>query len=542
MAGASAAAGRTKSVAVTRLVIAQISAVAVWAAVHGATGRMWPAVAAGALVAAALIIPVRGVDAITFASTLVRYRFGRRGHEAVLRDFPQPAGRPIGLSWDAPYVTAVVEVVSRPGQVMRLGRDSVEAEVTLPLDAIASCLRRHDVTLDGIDVVTHGWRVRDSSPAGQVYAHLLGPLPAAAERTVWLALRLDVSTCGEAIARRGGGAEGAARTVAAAARRVVRVLDEGGCAGIILSASDIENASRRVAHGVAPAEFARHPHHVPLPMGFNSGGYFDPRRFGRRAATSVWTYPALSSTLVVRLRPGDHGAVRVAGSARFTTRSPVVPALPGLRCPYGLDRESLTAALPVAAPRLEHVAPLRDVSAGELDGLALPPGGCGQLIGSDDAGRAVTVRLFGPGIRSVHVAGELYLAQQVVFRAVAVGARVLLYTDRVGAWRPLLDGAAGPDRLRVAGEYADDRKFDTVVYDGVRPTTVPPQVSAIHVQMHPDSLPGERPTVLLHQPGASGDRILLTTAGTRVRLTLVTIAAETTHIGRPRSPEPVPVS
>ena len=152
------------------------------------------------------------------------------------------------------------------------------------------------------------------------------------------------------------------------------------------------------------------------------------------------------------------------------------------------------------------------------------------------------MRLFGPGVRSVHVAGELYLAKQIVFRAVAVGARVLLYTDRVGAWRSLLDSAAGPDRLRVAGDYTDDGSFDTVVYDGVRPTTVPPHVSAIHIHMQPDGLPAERPTVSVLQPEASGDRILLTAGTVRVDLTLVTIAAETTHIGRPRIQEPVPAS
>lgn len=534
--------GRCGSRIIIRLVVAQVSAAVVWAGVQAMTSSVWVPLAAAVLVAPAVSVPVRGVDAIGFIGTLIRYRFGRPAAAAVVRDHRQPSGRPIGLSWNAPYVTAVIEVVPRPGQVTRAGRDIAETDVGLPLGTIASCLRRHDVVLDGIDVVAHGWRVRDATPAGQVYAHLLGPLPVAAERTVWLAVRLNAVTAREAIARRGGGTEGAARTVGAAARRVVRALDDAGCAGRVLTASEIESASRRVVHGVSPGEFRRHPHHVPVPMGFNVGGHFDARRFDRAAVTSVWTYPALASTLVVRLRPGDHGAVRVGGSARFTVRSPDVPALDGLRSPYGVDREALTAALPVAVPRLEHVVPLRDSRPGELEDLALPSGGCGQLVGSDDAGRAVTVRLFGSGVRSVHVAGELYLAKQIVFRAVAVGARVLLYTDRVGAWRPLLDSAAGPDRLRVAGDYADDGSFDTVVYDGVRPTTVPPHVSAIHIHMRPGGLPAERPTVSILQPDASGERILLVTGAVRTDLTLVTIAGETTHIGRPRVQEPVPVS
>ena len=536
------ATGRGASRVVVRVVTAQVAAVIVWITVLGVPDSVWVPVTAAVLVALAVSVPFRGVDAVAFAGTLWRYRFGRPAPAGVVRDFPQPSGRAIGLSWDGPYVTAVVEVVSRPGQVTRTGREIAETDVRLPLDAIASCLRRHDVVLDGIDVVMHGWRVRDATPAGQVYAHLLGPLPVAAERTVWLAVRLNATTSRETIARRGGGTEGAARTVVASARRVVRALDEAGCAGRLLTAAEISSASRRVTHGVAPGEFARHPHHVPVPMGFNTGGHFDSRRLDRGSVTSVWTCPALASTLLVRLRPSDHDTVRVGGAARFTVRSPDMPELDGLRYPFGLDRDALTAALPVAVPRLEHVVPLRDARPGELDELALPAGGCGQLVGSDDAGRAVTVRLFGAGVRSVHVAGELYLAKQIVFRAVAVGARVLLYTDRVGAWRPLLDGAAGPDRLRVAGDYADDGAFDTVVYDGVRPATVPPHVSAIHIHLHPDGLPAERPTVAVVQPDAAGDRVLLSAGGVRVDLSLVTIAAETTHIGRPRVPESVPAS
>lgn len=535
------ASGREKYGGITRSVVAQCLAIAVWAVMYTAGSSVWVAASAATLAAVVTVVRFRGQDALTLVTTFARHPLGRAPSRGVVRDFPQPSGRPVGLCWDAPYVTAVVEVVPPVGRITRVGRDRADTDVTLPLDAVAACLRRHDVILDGIDVVMHGWRVRDSTPAGQAYAQLVGPLPATAERTVWLAVRVDASTCPDPIARRGGGTEGAARTVVAAARRVVRALGDGACTGRLLTAREIEAASLRVAHGVASTEFERHRRHVPLPVGFNTGGTFDPRRFDRAAATGVWTHPTLSSTLTVRLRPGDHGAVQVGALARFTTRSSDVPLPNGLRSVRGLDRESLTAALPVAVPRLEHVMPLRDARPGELDDLALPAGGCGQLIGSDDAGRAVTVRLTGPGIRAVYVAGELYLAQQLVFRAVAVGARILLYTDRVDAWRPLLDAAAGPDRLRIAGEHAGDREFDTVVYDGVRPTTIPPQVGTIHVHSHPDGWPRERPTVTLLQPGASGDRVVLTTAGVRTPLTLVTIGAETTHIGRPRIARSVPV-
>ena len=60
----------------------------------------------------------------------------------------------------------------------------------------------------------------------------------------------------------------------------------------------------------------------------------------------------------------------------------------------------------------------------------------------------------GHGVRSVYVAGELYLAQQIVFRAVAVGARIVgvevaracvrAFLD--GRWKAIAPQANGPAR------------------------------------------------------------------------------------------------
>ena len=83
-----------------------------------------------------------------------------------------------------------------------------------------------------------------------------------------------------------------------------------------------------------------------------------------------------------------------------------------------------------------------------------------------------------------------------------------------------------------------DAEFDTVVYDGVRPATVPPHATALHIHTHPDRWPRERPDLTLVQPGAAGNRVVLAAGSRRIALTLVTIAAETTHIGRPRTSVP----
>lgn len=531
---------RRRTVASRLLVVLCIGA-AVWAGALAVGSPMWVAGVAAALVIAAALTRVRGRDVVSFVAAWLRFRSTGCAVPGVVRDFVPSAGRPVGLRWEGRFVTAVVEVAPQAGRATRVGRDTAITEAVLPVEALAQCLHRHDVVLDGIDIVLHGCRLHDATAAGRVYEQLLGPLPAAAERSVWVVVRLDTTSCPGAIARRGGGSEGAARTVIAAARRVVRALDDAGCAARLLSAREIGRTVRILSHGAAPEEIGQTRTEVALPVGVNTGGSFDPRRLDAATTTVVWGVPSLASTLAVRLRPGDHESVLVGALARFTTRAPEDRDVPGLHPARSRHRESFLAALPLGIGGLEDVTSFRSMRSEQLNALALPGAGCGQLVGSDDSGRAVTVRMTGPGVRSVHLAAELYVVQQVVFRAVAVGARVVVHTDRAGAWRPLLGSAAGPDRLRLAGEFAGDHDFDTVVFDGVRPVTTPPYATTIHVHLHPDQWPREAPTVSLLQPGAAGERVVLTAGNRRMLLTLVTIAAETAHLGRARAPESAPL-
>ncbi|MDH6290307.1 type VII secretion protein EccE [Rhodococcus opacus] len=79
---------------------------------------------------------------------------------------------------------------------------------------------QHDISLAGIDIVSHGYRAAAGSPATDVYDRLVGPLPATATRMVWLALRFDATEGVAAVARRGGGEEGVSRAITIAASRV----------------------------------------------------------------------------------------------------------------------------------------------------------------------------------------------------------------------------------------------------------------------------------------------------------------------------------
>lgn len=531
---------RAQGTGLVRLVAAQCVAAAAGVAVASAGAPVAIVAAVAVCVAAVVLVRIRGRGVPDLAVVLWLYFSGRYRRPGRPVDHPLGSGC-IGLIRDGTCLSAVLEVLPPPADSARLDRDRAAPGRVLPLAAIARGLSHHDVTLDAIDVVAHGRRVLDTTPAGRVYAQLVGPLPAASVCTVRLALRLDVSRCRDAVARRGGGVEGAARTITVAAQRLERILGESGLHTRILRSSEIDAAVARITRGVDPAELERHWRYVPLPGGFDSGGVVEPRRLDRATLTGFWSLPSISSTVTVRLRPGSTpDRVRAGALVRTTTRSAEPLAAPGMRPVRGRDRAALVAALPLAVPGLENLTMPRSLTTADLDALALPVAGCGQLIGSDESGKAVAARLTGAGVRSVHVAGELYLALQIVFRAVAVGARVVVHTDRPQAWQPLLDGAAGPDRLRLVGRNPGDVEFDTVVYDGVRPATVPPHVTALHVHTHPDQWPRERPDLTLVQPGAVGNRVILTAGSRRTALTLVTIAAETAHIGRPRTAEPAP--
>ncbi|WP_342659570.1 hypothetical protein Rruber_03124 [Rhodococcus ruber] len=515
------------------VVRAQCAALIGWTIAAAAGAPLPASVVVAALAAVSVVVPVRGRDAVDWSRELWRFRNRPLRSAPVIVDVAAAGDGPVGVCWDGSAVVAVVELVPTGGDLTRLTRDRADPLRRLPVAAIAACLSRHDVELDGIDVVAHGRRACDETVAGEAYGSLVGPLPAAATRTVWLALRFDALACPAAVARRGGGAEGAARAVSIAARRVVRALAEQHHAARILDAEEITRAVESVTGCADPLlpEEARDA--VRLPGGLSRASVVEPGHLDRATLTRVWSEPLSSATITVRLRPGtEPGTVRVGAVLRGTSRSPEPSRrLPGTRRLWSRELDGLLASTPTAAAGLEDLVPLRTVQLGDADALTLPVTGCGQVVGADESGAAVSARVTGRGVRTVYVAGELYLAQQLVFRSVAIGARVAIHTDRASAWRPLL-AAAGPDRLRLGG---DERGFDTIVYDGVRPAAVPAGATAIHVHADPDRWPRERPDVSILQPGAAGDRVVLTAGGRRVSLSLVSVGAEAAFLGRPRA-------
>ncbi|MFD4181502.1 type VII secretion protein EccE [Rhodococcus sp. NPDC058514] len=527
---------------VRNLVVAQLLGAAAGAVAAAFGLTWWPAVAIGAVVALLGLIPLGGRCLLDWVATGGRYLLRREHSPGQTSNFRTPSGPVVGLHWDGGSVVAVIEVLPTLGNLTQVTRDAFESVHRLPVLALAESMTQQDISLSGIDIVSHGYRASAGSPATEVYDQLVGPLPATALRTVWLAVRFDATAESEAVARRGGGTEGAARTASVAALRIVRALSDAGCESRLLTAAEIDSAAMQISRGVRPGSFTRTWTHTPLPGVCNTGYAIDPRVLSDELLAKLWVPSSLGTTVTVRMRPGARpGEVRVAASCRMTTRTmPERLEIPGLISMQGRHADGLASNLPFASPDLDTLTPFTDFSAAELDALALPLSGCGQLIGSDNYGHGLTARIVGPEIESVDVLGELYLAQQLVFRAIATGARIQIHSDRPQVWGSLIDSIATPDRLRLIDDPTRlDPTFTAVLFDGVEP--VPPRagVTTIRVRDVHEPAPDAEPQISIVQPGASGDRVTLRADGRQVDLVLVTIAQETAFIGRPRATHPL---
>lgn len=84
------------------------------------------------------------------------------------------------------------------------------------------------------------------------------------------------------------------------------------------------------------------------------------------------------------------------------------------------------------------------VSPAELEALSLTADRGGIVIGSDVHGGALALNLVRPTPTRLVLLGGLYLARQVVLRAAATGASVVIATGRPAAWAPLLRATASP--------------------------------------------------------------------------------------------------
>jgi type VII secretion protein EccE len=238
--------------------------------------------------------------------------------------------RPLGLAWHEGTWTAVLLVDPAPALVIPVG-----AAPNLPLGALAPCLEDRGVVLDAIQVIWHCYpgsaALPPNSPALASYMEVLGPLPAAARRTTWVAIRLDPRRCPAAVRERGGGVVGAHRALIGALSRVRNALESRGVPTRPLDPDELLKAGISAAELTAVAGSnmrvgLRERWTGVTAAGIGHASYAVtgwPRGKAVSSLNSLTGVRALSATVAMSVSPGsEDNQVGLRGLVRVSARTP----------------------------------------------------------------------------------------------------------------------------------------------------------------------------------------------------------------------------
>lgn len=459
----------------------------------------WYGAAAGLGVALIFVVRWRGTTMPRFVAARVGFARERRQRARAPQRFePFDAelgeGAQIGFHWDGKTLLSLVRIQENPQAMTVMEPGMTVSGETVPVQLVSECLRQFDITLDSIDVISQGARSQGHGQIAAIYDAVLGPLPAIAQRSVWVAIRFDPARCPDAVRHRGGGREGILRTAATATRRVANRLSEVGLRPQIMTASEIAQATNQLSDGVAL-------HKIEETWFTCREGRFQlrsfavkPEMFTTAGLGLLWTVPSYSTTVCVSLRRDERNdLIEIRGLARFDSHGRTRVRLPGLRHLRGWQYSALVASLPVPQPRRAVDAWVYGRGDDAVRNLALPASGCGQVVGADEHGRAVALPLFGPQIERVEMCGTLHLAQQVVLRSLALGARVRVHTRRPALWREMVEAVADQSLLRVTDfnrgqlQAGSERNFTVEMFDGVAEQNVRVGVTTMVVKSPRDT-------------------------------------------------------
>ncbi|WP_396910198.1 type VII secretion protein EccE [Mycolicibacterium sp.] len=499
----------------------------------------WQGAVAGLVMALLLVSPLAGGTtpprALGLRWGFLRNRRRRTGKNAPGPlptepfDVPTPDGLQIGFRWNGTTLLSLLKIDENPRALTVLEPGVTVSGEMVPVQALLDCLRQFDITLESIDIISQGARSAGHTDVAAVYDSVLGPLPAIAQRTVWIAVRFNPSRCAEAVRRRGGDRDGILRAATTATRRVANRLAEAGLQPQFLSASGIAAATNQLSDGVSLGTVEETWEDCREGQFRLSSFAVQPDMLTTAGLGLLWTVPSYSTTVCLSLREAaEDDLVQVRGLVRFDSDVRVPTQLRGLIPLHGRQFSALAATLPIpalpGARQIEHWA--SGLRADALDELALPASGCGQVIGADQEGRAVALPLFGPQIRRVEIAGTLHLAQQVVLRSLALGARVLVHTRRPAFWRDMVDVVGRHDLLWVADfnrralQAGSERNYTVEMFDGVPEQSVRIGVTAM-VVAPPNTPASEQADVVLDLISLERDTVKVSTQAGSAVVTMV---------------------
>ncbi|TDC31563.1 type VII secretion protein EccE [Micromonospora sp. 15K316] len=449
----SAQSGTSPRVRAGQVVAAQVAAALPVAALGRGAGPL-----AGALLAAALLLPlawlrIRGRWLFEWAGTALTHLTRRRelpaqASPAALLDLVDPgatvrpvelAGRPGAVLDDATGIVALLEV-GDPDELLGDGRQPLPAPVALlpPATPDAPPLRIQLVLSTTPAPAVGG-------AAGTSYRQLTDGRLAGRERAV-LAVRV--------LRADGWSPEELRVALSGAVRRVVRRLRPLearplGVAATLRMLADLahlDGASVRErwtavrVGGLHQATFRleRWPELVD-----DAAGRLVTRLFALPATVTTVALCAgpygaagtVNASPVVRLAAASPGALSLAAQALHRLLTDLGGQLHRLD---GAHAGGLAATLPLAL-----AGPSRTAPAAHLPELSL--GDAGLMLGTNRQGRSLAVRLFRPESTRVLLVGGVHATQLVVLRALALGAQVVVQTTRPHLWEPFVRGAGTPD-------------------------------------------------------------------------------------------------
>ncbi|MBY6350711.1 type VII secretion protein EccE [Rhodococcoides corynebacterioides] len=446
---------------------------------------VWAAFALGAAVTAAVLL----------ALVTIRPPWSRARTTTTLS--LDVGGRSMAVVWDGATAAATVALApTRAEGWTVLHGDAVEPDVEVPLSALLARTTDGDEAPVDLVVDTVARRPDTTTRPGATYVPMTSAAGAVAVRTTRLTLVLDVAHAAPAIARRGGGSVGLAAVLDLHLGRLEQVAAEHHITVRRLDVDDLDHPDA----ASAPSRWWTGPLHRSATPATSTA-------VARADAASWWLTSAGSSPHGCLLIGTDDSVRNLLGARRVR-----VPARTGR---------------PAYRVRGGRPAQLRPLHPNALDTVTVPVAGCGQLIGVQDDGRGVAVRLWGPGVRRIAVAVDTVVLFQLVWRAVATGARVLVLTDRPAVWRSVIAAAGDASRLSVGAPHdPTDTGADLLVRDHAgagRPDDRPCVLTTTGDDDTAD--------IALVQEGAS-DRIRCRVGTRTTTVRLVSTAAEAESIGR----------
>lgn len=530
---------------VVNIITAEVVA-AVIAGVLAWRGVSWPwLIAAATAVILVALVAFKDASLTHWAVIWWRWWRGRKSKPATKIwtdppgifevDLPNGEGR-AGLRWDGNMLVSAVVLVARPQTPTIIDAGIAFTEDIVPMTEIAECLWQYDIHLAGIDVAQAGRRVAPGTAYAGSYDQLIGVNPAVTARRTWLVLRLRFDPADESIRNRGGGIEGAIKAAVAATRRVTRRMREANCGAVVADGAELRAAHAALGAGLVPDDTQIERGTLATPSGFVTTYRLHPDDLTNVNLGAWWAYRCVSAAVIIRLTPGARrGQVHVRTWVRHVSASRPSRSdrLPGLIRQYGDQAEALTATLPLGehtwrAQRRIVSSPAPATGVAELASLQIPVGASGQLIGTTPTGNPMLLPLAERGMLTrIYVDAPLWVAQQLVLRALAGGASARVTSNRPEKWWPMIRRLAEPRRLWLS--QSDNHRAGTIQVCDHAPVSYPSGAETLLIigaNGHPDDA-----DIVMSQDRHTG-QVMVNVGGRNRPIMLAATKEETRYLGR----------